>query len=95
MVQGVLQLQQVLEAGGFAVTAEVMPPRGGDLAATLAVARPLRGLVHACRPCSVQLLKSLNFSNVSNSVGHGQRTRSFSPQEAHLHHWQRSDRCVA
>lgn len=47
MVQGVLQLQQVLEAGGFAVTAEVMPPRGGDLAATLAVARPLRGLVHA------------------------------------------------
>ena len=47
MVQGVLQLQQVLEAGGFAVTAEVMPPRGGDLAATLAVARLLRGLVHA------------------------------------------------
>jgi len=47
VVQGVLQLQQVLEAGGFAVTAEVMPPRGGDLAATLAVARPLRGLVHA------------------------------------------------
>ena len=47
MVQGVLQLQQVLEAGGFAITAEVMPPRGGDLAATLAVARPLRGLVHA------------------------------------------------
>ncbi len=40
-------LQQVLQNGGFALTAEVTPPRGGDPGRTLAVARRLRGLVHA------------------------------------------------
>jgi methylenetetrahydrofolate reductase (NADPH) len=42
-----LGLQQALEVGSFAITAEVMPPRGGDVSATLAHARALRGLVHA------------------------------------------------
>ncbi|MEB3321478.1 MAG: methylenetetrahydrofolate reductase [Synechococcaceae cyanobacterium] len=40
-------LQQVLAGGGFAVTAEVTPPRGGDVGRTLAAAGRLRGLVHA------------------------------------------------
>ena len=40
-------LQQALEVGSFAITAEVMPPRGGDVSSTLAHARALRGLVHA------------------------------------------------
>ncbi|MFM2158293.1 MAG: hypothetical protein RLZZ124_767 [Cyanobacteriota bacterium] len=44
---GVLGLQQALEVGSFAITAEVMPPRGGDASATLAHARALKGLVHA------------------------------------------------
>jgi methylenetetrahydrofolate reductase (NADPH) len=44
---GVLGLQQALEVGSFAITAEVMPPRGGDVSSTLAHARALRGLVHA------------------------------------------------
>jgi methylenetetrahydrofolate reductase (NADPH) len=43
----VLGLQQALAVGSFAVTAEVMPPRGGDVSGTLAHARALRGLVHA------------------------------------------------
>ena len=40
-------LQQALEVGSFAITAEVMPPRGGDVSSTLAHARLLKGLVHA------------------------------------------------
>ena len=44
---GVLRLQQALEVGSFAITAEVMPPRGGDVSRTLAHARLLKGLVHA------------------------------------------------
>jgi methylenetetrahydrofolate reductase (NADPH) len=44
---GVLRLQQALEVGSFAITAEVMPPRGGDASRTLAHARLLKGLVHA------------------------------------------------
>lgn len=40
-------LREVLEQGGFAVTAEVTPPRGADAARTLAAAAELRGLVHA------------------------------------------------
>ena len=43
----VLRLQRALEVGAFAITAEVMPPRGGDPSVTLAHARALRGLVHA------------------------------------------------
>ncbi|MEN9767062.1 MAG: hypothetical protein RLZZ32_1022 [Cyanobacteriota bacterium] len=43
----VLRLQQALEVGSFAVTAEVMPPRGGDASRTLEHARLLKGLVHA------------------------------------------------
>ena len=43
----VLRLQQALEVGSLAITAEVMPPRGGDPRTTLAHARALRGLVHA------------------------------------------------
>jgi methylenetetrahydrofolate reductase (NADPH) len=42
-----LQLRQALQNGQFAITAEVMPPRGGDPSRTLAVASRLRGLVHA------------------------------------------------
>ena len=44
---GVLRLQQALEVGSFAITAEVMPPRGGDASRTLDHARLLKGLVHA------------------------------------------------
>ncbi len=40
-------LQQALEVGSLAITAEVMPPRGGDASSTLAHARALRGRVHA------------------------------------------------
>jgi len=42
-----LRLQQALEVGSLAVTAEVMPPRGGDASRTLEHARLLKGLVHA------------------------------------------------
>jgi methylenetetrahydrofolate reductase (NADPH) len=42
-----LLLQQALATGGFAITAEVTPPRGGDPARTLAAASALRGWVHA------------------------------------------------
>ena len=42
-----MRLQQALEVGSFAITAEVMPPRGGDASRTLAHARQLKGLVHA------------------------------------------------
>ncbi|TWB90418.1 methylenetetrahydrofolate reductase (NADPH) [Synechococcus sp. Ace-Pa] len=40
-------LQQALADGRFAITAEVMPPRGGDPGRTLRVAAGLKGLVHA------------------------------------------------
>jgi methylenetetrahydrofolate reductase (NADPH) len=40
-------LQQALESGRFAITAEVTPPRGGDPSRSLAAALPLKGLVHA------------------------------------------------
>jgi methylenetetrahydrofolate reductase (NADPH) len=46
-IQGVLGLQQALEVGSLAITAEVMPPRGGDASSTLAHARALKGRVHA------------------------------------------------
>ncbi len=42
-----MRLQQALEVGSLAVTAEVMPPRGGDASRTLEHARLLKGLVHA------------------------------------------------
>jgi methylenetetrahydrofolate reductase (NADPH) len=42
-----LGLQQALETGSLAITAEVMPPRGGDASGTLAHARALKGRVHA------------------------------------------------
>lgn len=42
-----MRLQQALEVGSLAVTAEVMPPRGGDASRTLEHARQLKGLVHA------------------------------------------------
>ncbi|MEB3247645.1 MAG: methylenetetrahydrofolate reductase, partial [Synechococcus sp.] len=40
-------LQRAIESGRQAITAEVMPPRGGDPAHTLAMADQLRGRVHA------------------------------------------------
>ncbi len=40
-------LQQALEVGSLAITAEVMPPRGADVSGTLAHARLLKGRVHA------------------------------------------------
>ncbi|MFM7676657.1 MAG: methylenetetrahydrofolate reductase [Synechococcus sp.] len=45
--KGLQQLQQALQRGEFAITAEVTPPRGGDCSRTLEAARSLRGLVHA------------------------------------------------
>ena len=44
---GVLGLQQALAVGSLAITAEVMPPRGGEVSHTLAHARALKGHVHA------------------------------------------------
>ena len=40
-------LQRTLQAGNLAITAEVMPPRGGDASHTLAMADYLKGWVHA------------------------------------------------
>ena len=40
-------LQRNLAAGQSTITAEVMPPRGGDVSHTLAMAEALRGRVHA------------------------------------------------
>ncbi len=40
-------LQSSLESGGIAVTAEIMPPRGGDPSRSIAMARKLKGLVNA------------------------------------------------
>ncbi|MFL2507109.1 MAG: methylenetetrahydrofolate reductase [Planctomycetaceae bacterium TMED241] len=40
-------LQRTLQAGNLAITAEVMPPRGGDASHTLAMADYLKGRVHA------------------------------------------------
>ena len=40
-------LQSSLEAGAVTITAEVMPPRGGDASHALEMARSLRGRVHA------------------------------------------------
>jgi methylenetetrahydrofolate reductase (NADPH) len=42
-----LRLQQALEAGQFALTAEVMPPRGGEIKRTLEHAALLKDWVHA------------------------------------------------
>jgi methylenetetrahydrofolate reductase (NADPH) len=42
-----LRLQQALEAGQFALTAEVMPPRGGEIKRTLEHAELLKDWVHA------------------------------------------------
>jgi methylenetetrahydrofolate reductase (NADPH) len=42
-----LRLQEALDSGRFAITAEVTPPRGGDPARTLEAARALRGWVDA------------------------------------------------
>ena len=42
-----MRLQRALEVGSLAITAEVMPPRGGDVSRTLDHARALQGLVHA------------------------------------------------
>jgi methylenetetrahydrofolate reductase (NADPH) len=47
LITGVLGLQQALAVGSLAITAEVMPPRGGDVSGTLAHARALKGRVHA------------------------------------------------
>jgi methylenetetrahydrofolate reductase (NADPH) len=47
VAQRSLLLEQALQNGQFAITAEVMPPRGGDAGRMLAVARTLKGLVHA------------------------------------------------
>lgn len=42
-----MKLAQALASGQFAITAEVTPPRGGDVSRTLAAAAALKGLVHA------------------------------------------------
>ncbi|UPM49635.1 methylenetetrahydrofolate reductase [Synechococcus sp. A10-1-5-1] len=42
-----MRLQQALEAGQFALTAEVMPPRGGEIKRTLEHAELLKDWVHA------------------------------------------------
>ncbi len=42
-----MRLQQALEAGDFALTAEVMPPRGGEIKRTLEHAALLKDWVHA------------------------------------------------
>lgn len=47
-------LQQALESGRFAVTAELAPPKGFDLTAQLASAQVLRGAVHAVNVTDMQ-----------------------------------------
>ncbi|MEB3304908.1 MAG: methylenetetrahydrofolate reductase [Cyanobacteriota bacterium] len=42
-----VKLAQALESGQFTITAEVTPPRGGDVNRTLEAAAALKGLVHA------------------------------------------------
>jgi methylenetetrahydrofolate reductase (NADPH) len=42
-----VKLAQALESGQFTITAEVTPPRGGDVKRTLEAAAALKGLVHA------------------------------------------------
>ena len=42
-----MKLAQALESGQFILTAEVTPPRGGDVTRTLEAAAALKGLVHA------------------------------------------------
>lgn len=42
-----MKLAQALESGQFTITAEVTPPRGGDVTRTLEAAAGLKGLVHA------------------------------------------------
>jgi methylenetetrahydrofolate reductase (NADPH) len=42
-----VKLAQALESGQFTITAEVTPPRGGDVTRTLEAAAGLKGLVHA------------------------------------------------
>jgi methylenetetrahydrofolate reductase (NADPH) len=42
-----VKLAQALASGHFTLTAEVTPPRGGDVTRTLAAAAALKGLVHA------------------------------------------------
>lgn len=42
-----VKLAQALSSGHFTITAEVTPPRGGDVTRTLEAAAALRGLVHA------------------------------------------------
>ena len=40
-------LQQSLESGEITITAEIMPPRGADPSNSIAMARRLKGRVHA------------------------------------------------
>ncbi len=42
-----MKLAKALASGQFTVTAEVTPPRGGDVTRTLEAAKALQGLVHA------------------------------------------------
>ena len=42
-----VKLAQALASGQFTITAEVTPPRGGDVTRTLEAASALKGLVHA------------------------------------------------
>src|SRR5471030_1779962 len=46
-VAGASRLKRILEAGQFAVTAEITPPASSDLAELLAKAAPLKGLADA------------------------------------------------
>lgn len=48
------QLEKALRAGQFAVTAEVAPPKGADLAPALETARALRGKVHGLNVTDMQ-----------------------------------------
>ena len=47
-------LQQALERGAFAVTAEIAPPKGWDLSEQMATAELLRGKVHALNVTDMQ-----------------------------------------
>ena len=47
------KLQNRLESGLSAITAEIMPPRGGDTKSALSKAFKLSGLVHGFNCCSL------------------------------------------
>ena len=69
-------LKTVLENGGFAVTAEMAPPKGYDVSHPLEVAELLRGKVHGINVTDMQsaCLKASGLGNPSCKLRDGTET---------------------